>query len=84
MKFFHKAGWDGVGGGGGDLCVHGQSLSMNHDACNKSRWQNAWESDSWRPRHPQALDDEELLIIEGSPGAQHQDGRSAKNGLKKA
>ena len=39
---------------------------------------------SRRPRHPRALDDEELFIIEGSPGAQRPDGRSAKNGLKKA
>ena len=28
---------------------------------------------SRRPRHPQALDDEELFIIEGSPGAQLRD-----------
>ena len=38
---------------------------------------------SRRPRHPRAIDDEELFIIEGSPGAQRPDGRSAKNGLKK-
>ena len=38
---------------------------------------------SRRPRHPRALDDEELFIIEGSPGAQRPDGRSAKNGLKR-
>ena len=32
-------------------------------------------------RHPRVLDDEELFIIEGSPGAQRPDGRSAKNGF---
>ena len=37
---------------------------------------------SQRPRHPQALDDEELFIIEGSPGAQRPDGRSAKEARK--
>ena len=47
-------------------------------------WQNAWESDSRRPHHPRALDDKELFIIEGSPGAQRPDGRSAKNACKTA
>ena len=37
---------------------------------------------SRRPRHPRALDDEELFIIEGSPGAQRPDGRSAKKARK--
>ena len=30
-------------------------------------WQNTWESDSRRPGHPGALDDEELFVIEGFP-----------------
>ena len=29
-------------------------------------WQVTWESDSLRPRHPRALDNEELFVIEGS------------------
>ena len=40
---------------------------------------------SRRPRHPRAraVDDEELFIIEGSPGAQLRDNRrSAKNAAK--
>ena len=37
---------------------------------------------SRRPRHPRALDDEELFIIEGSLGAQRPDGRSAKKARK--
>ena len=48
-----------------------------------------WESDSRRPRHPGALDDKELFVIEGSPksplktGTQRPTGRSPKNALKK-
>ena len=30
-----------------------------------SMWQNTWESDSRRPRHPRALDNQQLLAIEG-------------------
>ena len=29
-------------------------------------WRVTWESDSRRQRHPQALDDEELFIVDGS------------------
>ena len=39
-------------------------LRYEYMACNP--WQNAWESDFWRPRHPRALDDQQLLAIEGS------------------
>ena len=39
-------------------------------------WPDTWKSNSRRQRHPPALDDEELFIIEGSPaetGAQLRD-----------
>ena len=47
-----------------------------------------WEYNSRRPRHPQALDNQPLLAIEGSPktlhktGTQRPNGRSAKNAAK--
>ena len=50
---------------------------------------NTRESNSRRQRHPRALDDEELFVIEGSPksplkaGTQRPSGRSPKNALKK-
>ena len=47
---------------------------------------DTWEFNSRRQRHPPALDDEELFIIEGSPTATvaqlWDNRRSAKNGAK--
>ena len=41
-------------------------LSMSHSGCTLFGWQNTWESDSRRPRHPRALDNQQLLANEGS------------------
>ena len=40
-------------------------LSINPSRCTELGWQNTWESDSQRPRHPRALDNQQLLAIEG-------------------
>ena len=53
----------GCGGCGSDGCVDEMCLAMSHHGCTKLGWQNTWESDSWRPRHP---------------GPQRPGGRSAK------
>ena len=58
-----------LGGGGGGVGVDRQldenvypypSVKQRSEV-----WQNTWESDSRRPRHPAALDNEELFVIEG-------------------
>ena len=63
-------------------CALRACLSIPVRACTEFGWQNAWELDSRRPRHLRALDDKELIIIEGSPGTRRPAGRSAKNGGK--
>ena len=65
-------------------CSEHVSVDMNALRMHRIRVAEHLGASSRRPRHPRALDDEELFIIEGSPGAQRPDGRSAKNGLKKA
>ena len=61
---------------GGQLCMSTKKPTSNWHA---TRGGTSGSKDSRRLRQPRALDDE----IEGSPGAQRPDGRSAKNGLKK-
>ena len=61
-------GWDGLGWGGvgwlvGSVCVGGgggsdkalttMCFSIPPQTCTKLKWQNTWESDSRRPRHPE-------------------------------
>ena len=48
------------------MCISKPILSCNVSEALIYMWQNTWESDSRRPRHPKALDDLELLAIEGS------------------
>ena len=45
----------------GEMC-----LSISLHACIEFGWQNTSESDSRGRRHPRALDDQQLLAIEGS------------------
>ena len=40
--------------------------SMQNAVTLANWWQVTWESDSRRPRHSRALDDEELFVVEGS------------------
>ena len=46
------------------MCLSTSHRTLTH---NYFSWGNTWESDSWRPRHPRALDHQELLMIEGPP-----------------
>ena len=39
-------------------------LSITLHGCTEFGWQNTWESDSWRPRHFRALDNQHLLANE--------------------
>ena len=48
------------------MCVYGHSTPIAATVTETNWWQVTWESDSRRPRHPRALDDEELFIVEGS------------------
>ena len=65
-----------------DASVHRMSMSTTLEpklcTCAESPVSNT-PGDSGTPR---ALDDKELFIIEGSPGAQRPNGRSAKNARK--
>ena len=45
-------------------------------------WQDTWESDSRRPRHPRALDDEELFVVEGSQKITWRNVPTAENSAK--
>ena len=48
------------------LMINGNGVSVQaRSHVQQIRWQVTWESDSRRPRHPLALDDEELFVIEG-------------------
>ena len=42
----------GCGGCGSDARLVTYVFSKRHSGCTKLEWQNTWESDSWRPRHP--------------------------------
>ena len=55
---------------------------MSHSGRTLFGWQNTWESDSQRPRHPRALDNQQLLANEGSK--KKRDSRPSGRSPKKA
>ena len=54
------------GGGGADMMFTAMSLSLLLHRCTEFGWQKTWERDSRHPRHPRALDNQQLLAVERS------------------
>ena len=64
-----------------------KSVYVHNCECNATQslkliymWQNSWESNFRRPRHPRALDDQQLLAIEGSQKSTHTAGTQRPSG----
>ena len=72
----------GCGGCGSDEALTKMCFSIPPQPCTLSGWQNIWESDSWRPRHPEPSTTNNCWPSRAPSWTRRPDGWSTKNVVK--